>query len=470
MHWSFVWIGYLVTWATIPHILLRNKPPASTLAWVWAVILFPYGGAIFYFVFGTDRLVRQKLRATREMDASGARAARRVNAGTQANVEHLSAHERQGVELLSQLHEYAISCADETRLLVDGGEFFAALGQRIEEARHHVHIEFYIWQNDARANEMLDRLVTAARRGVEVRLLLDPIGCFGLRRSHFARLIEAGGKFAWFRTAHPLRNQWTFTLRNHRKLQIIDCQRCFVGGMNMGREYAGEDPAIGPWRDIQIEITGGAARKFQMIFADDWFFATQEKLLVPQYYPPPEFSQKLLVQPMTDGPDDPIEMSLVWMLNIARHRVWLTAGYFGPNEPLLTALQLAAARGVDVRMLVAGKSDHPMLVNVGRSYYEELLRYGVKIYEYEAGITHAKVALIDEEWLMVGSANLDTRSMRLNFELNALVRDPATAADLARVLSRDFENSKRIVAEEFARRSRGQRWKESLVRPLAPLL
>jgi cardiolipin synthase len=158
------------------------------------------------------------------------------------------------------------------------------------------------------------------------------------------------------------------------------------------------------------------------------------------------------------------------MLNIARHRAWLTAGYFGPNEPLLTALQLAAARGVDVRMLVAGKSDHPLLVNVGRSYYEELLRYGVKIYEYEAGINHAKVALIDEEWLMVGSANLDARSMRLNFELNALVRDPATAADLERVLSRDFESSNRIVAEEFARRSRWQRWKESLVRPMSPLL
>jgi len=473
MHWSLLWIGYLATWATIPHILLRNKPPASTLAWVWAVILFPYAGTIFYFVFGTDRLVRQKLRATREMDASGGRAERRVSADTEASLEHLTPQERQHAKLLLHLHEYAISCAEETRLLVDGGAFFAALGQRIEEARHHVHIEFYIWQDDTRANEMLDRLAAAARRGVEVRLLLDPIGCFGLRHSHFARLVEAGGKFAWFRTAHPLRNQWTFTLRNHRKLQIIDCTHCFVGGMNMGREYAGEDPAIGPWRDIQIEITGSAARKFQMIFADDWFFATQEKLLAPRYYLPLDCAQKLLVQPMTDGPDDPddpIQMSLVWMLNIARHRVWLTAGYFGPNEPLLTALQLAAARGVDVRMLVAGKSDHPLLVNVGRSYYEELLRYGVKIYEYESGISHAKVALIDEEWLMVGSANLDVRSMRLNFELNALVRDPATAADLERVLSTDFESSNRIVAEEFARRSRWQRWNESLVRPLAPLL
>ena len=207
--------------------------------------------------------------------------------------------------MLSHLHEYAISCADETRLLVDGAEFFAALGQRIEEAQHHVHIEFYIWQDDARANEMLDRLVAAARRGVEVRLLLDPIGCFGLRRSHFAQLVEAGGKFAWFRTAHPLRNQWTFTLRNHRKLQIIDCQHCFVGGMNMGREYAGEDPAIGPWRDIQIEITGGAARKFQMVFADDWFFATQENYSRRNIIRHLDCAQKLLVQPMTDGPDEP---------------------------------------------------------------------------------------------------------------------------------------------------------------------
>ena len=473
MHWSFIWIGYLVTWATIPHILLRNKPPASTLAWIWAVILFPYGGPVFYFVFGTDRLVKKKLRATCEMDASGGRAERRVNAPTAESLEHLSAAQRRHVELLSRLHEYAITCAQETRLLVDGGEFFAALGQRIDAARHHVHIEFYIWQNDARGNEMLARLIAAARRGVEVRLLLDPIGSFGLRRSHFAHLVEAGGKFAWFRTAHPLRNQWTFTLRNHRKLQIIDCQHCFVGGMNMGREYAGEDPRIGPWRDIQIEISGGATRKFQMIFADDWFFATQEKLLAPSYYPTPECSQKLLVQIMTDGPDDPgdpIEMTLVWMLNIARQRVWLTAGYFGPNEPLLTALQLAAARGVDVRMLVAGKSDHPMLVNVGRSYYEELLRYGVKIYEYEKGINHAKVALIDEAWLMVGSANLDVRSMRLNFELNALVRDPATAANLERVLSGDFASANHIIPEEFARRPRSQRWKESLVRPLAPLL
>lgn len=472
MHWSVVWIGYALTIATIPHILTRNKPPASTLAWLWAVILFPYVGPFFYVLFGTDRLVRQKLRATRQMDAAGGRGERRVNADTVAVLESLSPHEREAVELLSNINEYAVSCAHKTRLLVDGDGFFTALAQRIDEAQHHVHIQFYIWRNDARGKVMLECLTAAAKRGIEVRLLLDPIGCFGLRKSHFSRLIQAGGKFAWFRTAHPLRNQWTFTLRNHRKLQIIDGRHCFVGGMNMGREYAGEDPATGPWRDLQLEISGGAVRKFQMIFSDDWFFATQEKLLAPGYYPAPECAPHLIVQAIADGPDDPddpIEMSLVWMLNVARQRVWLTAGYFGPNEPLLTALQLAAERGVDVRMLVAGKSDHPILVNIGRSYYEELLRYGVKIYEYEAGINHAKVALVDDDWLMVGSANLDTRSMRLNFELNALVRDSETAATLERVLAKDLEVSRQIVEEEFVQRPRWQRWKESIVRPIGPL-
>lgn len=473
MHWTFVWVGYLLTWGTIPHILLRNKPPASTLAWIWAVLLFPYAGPVFYFVFGTDRLVRQRLRATRELDASGGREERRISADTRAAVALLPAAGQELVELLSRLNEYAIASADEARLLVDGANFFDALAARIDQARHHVHVEFYIWQKDARADEMLERLCAAARRGVEVRLLLDPIGCFGWRRPNFAALTAAGGRFAWFRTAHPLRNQWTFTLRNHRKLQIIDGIYSFIGGMNMGREYAGEDPAVGPWRDLQIELTGGATRKFQMIFADDWFFATKEKMIAPVYFPKPRGGQTLLVQPMTDGPDgpdDPIEMSLVNLLNTARERVWLTAGYFGPHEPLLTALQLSAERGVDVRMLVAGKSDHPLLVNIGRSYYEELMRYGVKIFEYEKGINHAKVALVDQEWLMVGSANLDVRSMRLNFELNALVRDPQTAAELERVLAEDFASSRRIEPEEFAQRPRVQRWKESLLRPLAPLI
>jgi cardiolipin synthase len=378
------------------------------------------------------------------------------------------------VELLSNINELAVSSVHSTRLLVGGAQFFSTLCQRIDEAREHVHVEFFIWRDDERGRELRDHLVAAAARGVEVRVLLDQIGSFGLRKSFFDPLCEAGGKFAWFRTAHPLRNRWTFNLRNHRKLQVIDGHTAFVGGMNMGREYAGEDPTVGPWRDIQIELIGGVAKRLQMAFADDWFFATEEKLLDKRYYPQPTVPQRYLVQSMPDGPDspdDPIQMSLVYLLNSARHRIWLTAAYFVPKEPLLTALELAAARGVDVRLLISEKSDHPLLINVGRSYYEELLRFGVKIFEYEKGINHAKVLLIDEKWLMVGSANFDIRSMRLNFELNVVVRDPERAAELEALLAHDFDlDSHPIVLEEFVLRPWSQRLKESLLRPLAPLL
>lgn len=474
IHWSLVWISYLLTWTVIPHVLLRNKPPVSTLAWIWAVILFPFLGPFFYLIFGTERIQRKKLRASQEMAASGTREERKITARTRALVDSLPDTERASVELLSRINEFAISSAVSTRLLVDGTQFFPALCAAIDEAREHVHIQFFIWRDDARGREMRDHLVAAAARGVEVRVLVDQIGSLGLGKSFFRPLIDAGGQFAWFRTAHPLRNRWIFHLRNHRKLQVIDGRIAFVGGMNMGREYAGEDPAIGPWRDVQLEIVGGAAKKLQMVFADDWFFATEEKLLDACYYPAPPQDQHLLVQTLADGPDiqdDPMQMSLVYVLNTARRRAWLTAGYFVPKEPLLTALQLAAARGVDVRLLVSEKSDHPLLINVGRSYYEELMRFGVKIFEYDQGIDHAKVTLIDDEWLMVGSANFDIRSMRLNFELNVLVRDPARAAELEKVLRQDFNrDSHRIVPEEFLCRPKMQRFKESLLRPLAPLL
>lgn len=474
MHWSFVWLGYLITWALIPFILLRNKPPVSTLAWVWAVILFPYVGPIFYLVFGDTRIARKKLRASQELSNTGVREERSITPKTRALLNALPADEREAVETLSRINGVAASSAEDIRLLVDAHRFYPALYERIDAAQHHVHIEFFIVRNDPRGVELREHLVAAARRGVEVRVLLDQIGSLGLRKSFFAPLIAAGGKFAWFRTAHPFRNKWTFNLRNHRKLQIIDGRYAFVGGMNIGREYASEDPVCGKWRDIQVEVVGAAAKKLQAVFADDWYFATEEKLLDRNYYPVPAADQRYLVQAMPDGPDsveESIQMSLVWMLQSARHRVWLTAGYFVPNDPLLTALKVAAARGVDVRLLVSGKSDHPYLLRVGRSFYEELLGFGVKIYEYTRGISHAKVVLIDEHWLMVGSANLDIRSMRLNFELNVLIRDQERAHELETALRKDFErDSKRITLPEFQERSFGERLLESTLRPLAPLL
>lgn len=474
MTWFYDWvIAYFLSWVLIPVILLRNKPPVSTLAWIWAVILFPYVGPVAYLVFGENRLARQRLRAGRQLAAESSRGEKHITEKTRLLLDALPPRELECAELLSRINEISISSAERMHLRVGGADFYAALGQAIGGAREHVHIESYIFRADSRGRELLDCLVRAARRGVEVRVLLDGIGCLGTPSRFFRPLVEAGGRFAWFRTSRILRLRWQANLRNHRKLQIIDGRVAFVGGMNVGREYAGEDPRIGPWRDFTLELHGAVAGKIQAVFADDWFFATGEKLVASRYYPRAVDGARMLVQSAPDGPDsdeDPIQMSIVAMLSLAHERAWLTCGYFVPFEPLLTALKLAAERGVDVRLLVSEKTDHPFLVQVGRSYYEELLIHGVKLYEFDAAVSHAKCALFDTAWLMVGSANFDIRSMRLNFELNMIVRDPAAAAHLERELTGDFSAARQIDFDSFRKRPFRQRALESLLRPLAPLL
>lgn len=477
MSWTtFIEIGYGLSWALIPSLLRRNKPPVSTLNWIWVLVFLPWLGALAYFLIGSDRLARRHLSKSRQIGANGA--AIRQAAGHDGQLgplwDSLAPAERAMADLLSRVNDAPASAAGEIELLIDAQRFYPALIAAIGKARQYVHVEFYIFRADAPSQEILGALVAAARRGVEVRLLCDRFGCLRTSESFFAPLVEAGGSFAWFRTVNPLHNRWVFNLRNHRKIQIIDGETVFVGGMNVGKEYLGQDPEYGSWRDVQVRVTGGVAAVVQRAFADDWFYATEEMLTDPKYYPVSQTPARHVAQVLSDGPDeseDPIQMSIVALLNSARERAWLTAGYFVPNEPLITAMKLCASRGVDTRLLISAKGDHPLLVQIGRSYYEEMLEYGVRIFEYEKGMNHAKVATFDSRWLMVGSANFDIRSMRLNFELNVVVHEPAAARELEEVLRADYEvDSKEIDLEEFRRRGLRQRFLESAFRPLAPLM
>ena len=475
------WVGRAISWTMVPFIILAPKDPVSTLTWLWSVFLFPYVGPLAYLVFGSARLNRRRLRR-HEQSKAGHVTGPGVNDEDGAAKQVFPTLDPESAalaRLLARINEHKASAAAEVRVLVNADTFYPALLARIHEAKRHVHVEFFIWRDDAPGAQLRDALVAAARRGVEVRLLVDTAGSWSTPGRFFRPLTEAGGKFAWFRTVSPVKNRWSATLRNHRKLQVIDGERVFVGGMNVGREYLGQNPKEGFWRDVQIEMSGPVAHVLQRTFADDWFFATEERLEADGYYPdwtadPAHPPARHLVQVLSDGPDtreDPIQTSVVALLNAARGRAWLTAGYFVPFEPLLTALKLCAGRGVDCRLMISAKSDHPYLVYVGRSYYEELLEHGVRLFEYQRGINHAKVATFDSRWLMVGSANFDVRSMRLNFELNALVDDAARAVELETTLEADFmHDAKEIDLETFRRRGRGQRVLEQVFRPLAPLL
>ncbi len=469
MPWRFLLLGYIATWLLLPHVLLARKRPAATLAWVWSILLFPYAGALFYLLFGGERFLRKRMRR-----AAKARLFPHDHpTGTPELIAALPNNAADMLRALATINKTPTSSATHLRLLVDAREFYPALSEAIAKAQHHVHFESFIWRDDARGHHFLTLLTNAARRGVQVRLLLDQIGCLGTPSQFFHPLLEAGAQFAWF---YPLpfgRHLRFLNLRNHRKLQIIDGSLAFIGGMNIGCEYAGEDPSVGPWRDAQLAATGHVVTTLQETFATDWHFATKEKITGPQFYPETPATSGHLCQVIVGGPDtprEPIPKSLISLLNFATSRVWIATGYFAPDTPLLTALQLCALRGVDVRLLISERSDHRCLVHVGRSYYEDLLRYGIRVFEYSAAVNHSKAILIDTDWILIGSANSDNRSMRLNFELNLLAHCTQTASQLAAMLAKDFSDSTEMHLADFSNRPLGQRLLEATLRPLAPLL
>ncbi len=469
-------LSYLATWALIPHLLLLKKRPTATLAWLWAIVFIPFLGAAAYLLVGTDRLKRRRLRRRRKVAAGAARErspAVTTDPDVVALVATLPERDRQLLQLLSRVNELPIGAAAGLRVLRDAAAFYPALADRIRAAQHHIHFEVYIWQDDATGERFLALLTEAARRGVTVRLLVDELGSRGLDEERLAAFRAAGGKFSWFQSLDPRRNRFFLNLRNHRKVQIIDGAVAFVGGMNIGREYEGLDPVLGPWRDVQLEAEGPIVAELQAAFADDWFFATGERFSARRYFEAPRTPARHAAQVVLGGPDlryGPIGKSLVSVFNAAERRLWIATGYFVPNEILLTALALAAGRGVDVRLLISEATDHPWLVCVGRSFYSELFAAGVRIFEYSAGINHAKVTLVDDDWAMVGSANLDYRSLRLNFELNLCFHSRECNAALACILEEDFAQSLEINPHEFGKRPFRQKFLEAALRPTAPML
>jgi len=467
---------YLATWAFIPPLLLLKKRPGATLAWLWAIVFIPLLGAAAFFAFGTDRLKRRRLRRRNQFSARLSRETvpeGTTDSGTTRLLARLSRRDRQFLQLMSRVNQLPVSSAETIRLLPDAEAFYPALEERIAAARHHIHLECYIWVGDGTGRRFLSLLTAAARRGVIVRLLLDGVGSYGFSAGLLGEFTAAGGHFSWFQSLNPWRLRFFINLRNHRKLQIIDGTVAFVGGMNIGDEQLGRAAGLGDWRDVQVEMTGAVAGAVQEVFADDWFFATGEKISAPVYYPPPAGRAGQPVHLVLGGPDrpnEPINKSLVSLLNEAVHRVWIATGYFVPDDIVLTALALAASRGVDVRLLISAQTDHPLLLTAGRSFYDELLATGVRIFEYTDGVHHAKVALADDTWAMVGSANFDYRSMRLNFELNLLFRSPTHHAELARLLERDFARCREIDPAVFTRRPFRKKFAEAALRPLSPLL
>ncbi len=470
MSWWLVYGVVATVWIIFNSILLvlQRRSAVSTIAWLFVLVFVPFIGLLIYRLIGPLKLERRKRKR------SGAK--RIVDEGMRglAALGHAAADQRQLASLPIQLGGMPPLRAESLDLYFDGASAYEAILAAVAAAQHHIHLEYYIWEPDAIGTRFRDALIERARAGVTVRLLLDGAGSNKLSRVFLQPLREAGAAIAWF---NPVRlrtiRRHRMDFRNHRKIVVCDGRVGFTGGMNITDVHTSE-LSDSHWRDTHLRLTGVAVWPLQRIFFEDWYFAAEELIEVTnKTVPPPCDDGAHLVQIVASGPDDhSFALHKVFFAAIgqATKRVWLTTPYFVPDESLLNALTTAALRGVDVRVIVPKRGDSRLVDLAARSYFPELVEARVRVFEYGPRFIHAKTIVCDDDLAIVGTANFDNRSFRLNFELAALVFGPQANAELADVFERDSNSSRELVTSDLARVPFVRRLGEASARLLSPLL
>jgi len=465
----------LVTF-TIGWILTLKKDTTSALAWCLLVLFLPFIGMVLFVLFGYQhvhrpvaRKLRQKQRFQMTHPASSPVArpgADGVDAGWQ------------GMARLAQGYDaFPLTTGNRVEFYHEGTPAYDAMLAAIESAQHHVHLEFFIVQPDDSGLRFLDALARKAKQGVEVRLVYDAMGSHRLRRGTLQPLRDAGGQACAFLPLAPLRRRIQINMRNHRKILVVDGQVGFTGGLNIGDEYLGKVARYGYWRDTHMRIEGPMVAALQRVFIEDWDFAFGAHLKGDGYFPPQRPTEpdgaNTSLQVVHSGPDQQLnairEIYFAAILR-ARKRLWIMTPYFVPDAGIYDALRLAGRLGVDVRILFLFQPDKWLPFLAGRYYLGDMLDAGVKIYQYAKGMMHSKVFLIDGEWASVGSANLDNRSLHLNFELNCMIYSPERVAELEEAFRRDLEVSILLDRDVYAQRPFAARLLENTCRLWSPVL
>ena len=356
-------------------------------------------------------------------------------------------------------------------LLVDGDATFASILEGIDAAEKYVLFQFFIVHDDEIGREVKQHLIDRARAGVRVYFLYDEVGSHDLPRAYKDELRAAGVEVYDFHTRKGPRNRFQINFRNHRKVVVVDGKVAWIGGHNVGDEYLGRDPKFGHWRDTHVRIEGPAALGAQVSFAEDWYWAT-ERWLDLAWTPAPSSGGDIPILILPSGPADEFEtanLMFVHAINSASKRIWIASPYFVPDRPVITALQLAGLRGVNVRILIPDKPDHLSVYLAAFSYLDESSSTGVEFYRYQDGFLHQKVMLIDDSVATVGTANFDNRSFRLNFEITAVVADRDFAAEVEEMLEADFARSRLMEPGEYDRKPWWFRLGVKLARLTAPV-
>jgi cardiolipin synthase len=457
-----LWVAGLSAW-----IVLERRSPVATLAWILTLAWLPAVGILVYYFLGPRRLLRRRIKR--------ARSAKLVESALEAIEDET--HDVSRAELARLVvgaGEAPPLRAERVDLYTEGAECFEALLRDIAEAKHHVHLSYYIWYPDRVGTRFRDALVAKAKEGVEVRLLLDWIGAYSTTQRFLRPLEQAGAKVAWFNPVSLTRLRPRYAnFRTHRKIVVCDGQVGYTGGMNVSDEQSSATSGAKAWRDTHVRIEGGAVRALQRVFVEDWHYATDEMPNGPEYLRRARSKGEELVQIAASGPDDEVYAihKLVFAAIASAHqRVLITTPYFVPDEPIVSALVTTAMRGVEVRLMVPAAGDSMLVDLAARSYFPELLKAGVHIYEYLPRFIHAKTIVVDRDLSIVGSANLDNRSFRLNFEVCAAIYGTEVAARLTAIFEDDLTECREVKPKQLAREPLVQRLGESTARLFSPML
>jgi cardiolipin synthase len=475
MLWEITAVIFIIVYVytiltTILLLLMENRNPVKSIAWISVLILLPIIGFVFYIFFGKN--FRRKLVISR-------RSLQKVkkNSAAVTDIELIS-H-----VILSPANRNLVALAyyscdafayenNNITIFTDGAILYEDIFREIEKARHHIHLEYYIFLSDEIGRRMINTLIRKAKEGVAVRVIIDDVGSWGMKKSAIREMRQAGIEvMSFLEVGLPFLSS-KVNYRNHRKILIVDGLVGYTGGINIADRYI-KGLKWGKWRDTHIKIEGGGVHGLQITFLTDWYFVNRKLISDSVFFPVPRKSGSSLVQIITSGPNSTWHSVMqVYFMAIVRAReyVYIQTPYFLPTDSIINALQTAALSGVDVRVIIPKRSDARFTLASSYSYMDEMLDAGVKMYFYQPGFLHSKTIVIDDKISTVGSTNMDFRSFEQNFEVNALIFDPDVAVKMRKIFEQDLSDSLRVNPKTWKKRPVKERLKESIARLFSPLL
>lgn len=456
----------IVTSITV--LLLENRNPVKSLSWVLVLLFLPLIGLFFYLIFGQE-YQRHKLISKKSIRRLSNYPVKNL---LDENTAELTDAHLKLIKLLNKSNETTVFQHNKIEILANGADTFKSMFDAIRSAKEHIHIEFFIFEDDRISNELKELLIEKSRQGVRVRMIYDYLGSWVLSKKYLDELRKSG---VYAKAYLPLRLRFgrsKINYRNHRKILVVDGKIGFTGGLNVADRYIYGN-RLGVWRDTFVRFEGEAVHGLQMQFLVDWYFVERKIINDKKYFPEPEKFENNYVQIVSSGPDNDwqtILQGISTAIMSAKNYVYIHTPYFVPPDTLLNVLQIAALQGVDIRLMIPEKSDSRLSDACTWSYLGQVLEAGVKVYVYNKGFLHSKAIVIDDSLSIVGSANMDERSFGTNFEVNAFIYDLATSRKLKYLFVKDMRSCKKLTFDDWNRRKRKQKLKESIARLFSPLI